>query len=195
VAELKTAGGRRAGSDGARPPRRDELEELVIGNRRRDPRQGGTSMANECVTFVYVTGPSEQVAQMRQLIPLDFEAILPTPHDLAPVVRGSLTIGGSYLWRLDAWGCKSQPWEQKLFLDDGDRLGLWMETPWAPPSGILRTLSERLHALELACVFHDTEAPNAGAFRLVDGLFLDAEQWPLEPVCSHRDPYDAAYCG
>jgi hypothetical protein len=162
-------------------------------------------MANHCTTRIYVSGPSPELAQLRNLYPFDPEAIVPMPADLEAAAiaeedqinarleeenpgRGPKAMSDlRYFWRLQHWGVK-YVYETDLFLDEPARLGVSMETPWSPATGVLQALSERFPALEFAVVAHDECMPCAFAWRYVAGFGLDYEAWHDDPQ-TVREPY------
>lgn len=165
-------------------------------------------MANHCITHVYVSGPSGELAELRALYPFDFEEIIPMPADVeAAAIAEEDQLRAQYLqehgrgdfrpmspirydWNIEHWGCKWPPYTTGRVFDEQTRFGFYMETAWSPPFGVLKAISERLPTLELAVVGHDYEGPCASAWRYVAGAAFDHEKWqPSERVESGAIEY------
>jgi hypothetical protein len=153
-------------------------------------------MPNWCITHIYASGLSAEVAELRALHPFDPGTIVPMPVELEAAAVAEEDQAGAEIrerwprsagfetmswlrhdWRVEHWGTKWPPWDVELFLDEPCRLGVCMVSAWSPPEGVLKALSERFSEIDFAVVAHDIDGPYAFAWRYVAGVELDGEAW------------------
>jgi hypothetical protein len=167
------------------------------------------AMANICVTHVFAGGPGGEIDGLRLLHPFDFASVVPIPRDLAAAWTAEedqtnaelsecegwrpgmkVMANARHDWYVENWGTKGIYEIPEMFLDEPTRLGIRFETPWSPPSGVLKALSDQFPALELTVVSHDIDMPMGFAWRCVAGMELDLEAWGFPEVGDYHDDCD-----
>lgn len=133
-------------------------------------------MANNCFNSIELTGPSDVIrdlyaaSQDGRLL----DHIRPLPANAAGI--GAL----AYMWRLDAWGTRSDAYDSELTLDDnGDgtsRLYGVFCTAWAPPVAAFRHLAASVAGLTIDLEYREENEGFCGIYRW-EGEVEVAKEW------------------
>jgi len=66
-------------------------------------------------------------------------------------------------WILENWGCK-WPAQDVVLDDDGETATLQFDTPWDPPTGIIKALRERFPDVQISAFFDVPDLEEAGYY-------------------------------
>jgi len=126
-------------------------------------------MPNWCSNDLTVTGRGvKKFAQYVADIEFSFEKIRPMPIVIRMFNEFGRHTGKWYNWRVEHWGTK---WMTEVTGSSVTRgkFNIYFETAWAPPSGIIETLSRKypdltfkLYYEETGCCFAGTAVWKAG---------------------------------
>ena len=151
-------------------------------------------MPNWCNNDLTVTGKKADIDKMLEaikgtgdgskVIPFDFEKVLPTPKELldepAPAEKNKakaneIQYGAKdwYDWRVNNWGCKWGIGEDTQINIKRGTCGMGFETAWAPPTGIIKKLSEMFPNLKFKLAYVEPGMVFAGVFTAKAGEIVD----------------------
>ena len=114
-------------------------------------------MADTCLTSVEISART----------PADIPA-LQTLHDILVQNKGALftslipcppTVEDWYTWALENWGCRSNPStvvvEPVISTDTSTYFYMDVDTPWAPPTEFIKTMSARYPGLTFSLSYEE----------------------------------------
>lgn len=159
-------------------------------------------MPNWCTNCLTVQGEPDVVQKFREentyvevgpeagmadgdtnVLPLSFEAQIPTPRDEnGELIKGdgSTTMPDWYNWRVENWGTK---WDLSddtdVVFDGSGYLQYRFDTAWAPPVNWLETIVTKYPDLRFDMEYEEPGMAFAGSVTFEGGEMSDEQEWEL----------------
>ena len=157
-------------------------------------------MPNHVYNQLTIIGDKETIANLKETLrghdvdkpeekwELCFNNIVPQPHGLFDTEKQESSMPSWYIWRIDNWGTKWEPWDVQVTIDhydDHSKLFYHFKTAWAPPEEVFVALVEQNATL----TFHHSYTEEFGQ---MSGFWLG---WDGEIVTTENYDFDVFTAG
>lgn len=145
------------------------------------------------VTTILTLDPEAAAALKGDAGPVDFNALIPMPDEVANTTVASNALSfsdprGWYGWSLENWGTKWNAYAVEITAAPGDHAVVQFDTAWSHPYPIVEELSRRFPDQPIHVRYADEDlGSNFGEYVILDGTIAPNVDLPAEGTDEGRD--------